>query len=59
MVEAGEELSDYNSLLLYSRTLFLSHNSASEKIHTNFPYCSKLGVVNELDMTRNCLADHL
>lgn len=57
--EEEEELSNYNSLLLYSKTLFLCHNSTATKAHTNFPYASNLGVVNKLDMIRNCLADHL
>lgn len=56
--EAGERLSDYNSLLLYSKT-FLCHNSAAAKVHTNVPYTSKLGVINELDIIRNCLTDRL
>lgn len=37
----------------------LSYNSASEKMHANFPYSSKLGKRNEIDIVRNCLADHL
>lgn len=33
--------------------LLLTHDLISEKVHTNFPYGSKLGVINELDVVRN------
>lgn len=40
------------------KTLLLSHNSTSEKVHADFPYRQKLGVINELHVVRNGLANH-